>query len=198
MTNLEIMERAIKYTTGIYEQVHYTTDVQSGKITTEGLKYYAKCHSAKQLRDTILSEDCMCSAYPVSGNLRQDMANVGRNGLINELLKNIVSVATYYRIKESSIGSVKDSHFRKNMSDDEMTVVIYNNLDYFGPERVYELLENPEALYVACLAFVNYRMGENKGKMDYVSTVDPIAQYLNNKLQQHYEKLESQKVKSLK
>lgn len=200
MTNLEIMEKATKYTTDIYKEVNYTTKVQNGMLTYEGLKYYANCYTAKCLRNTILAEDGICDDYPVRGsvNLREEMAAIGKNGLINELLKNIVNVVTYLRMKGTDFAENKESTFKKNMNEDEMTVILFNNIDYFGPQKVYTLLENTDILYSACLAFAKYRTKEYKDKLDYVSKVNPEADYLNGILQKYYESLEAQKVKSLK
>lgn len=200
MTNLEIMQMATEYTTEIYKQVNYSTKVQSGRITYEGLKYYASRYTADCLRKVILSEDGICTDYPVKykENLREKMAAIGKNGLINELLKNIVNVSRYLRMKEIPLAENRESSFSKNMTTDEMAVSIFNNIDYFGPEKAYSLLENPDILYVACVAFAKYRSVEFKDKMEYVSTADPEAKYLNGKLQEYYESLEAQKVKSLK
>lgn len=200
MTNLEIMQMATEYTTEIYKEVNYSTKVQSGRITYEGLKYYASCYTADCLKNTILSEDGICTDYPVKykENLRKKMSEIGKNGLINELLKNVVNVSRYLRIKGTPLAENKESSFKKEMNTDEIVVVLFNNLDYFGPEKACSLLENPDILYSACIAFAKYRSGEFKEKMEYVSTADPEAKYLNGKLQEYYESLEAQKVKSLK
>lgn len=200
MTNLEIMEKATEYTVEIYKQVYYPTKVQSREITYEGLKYYANCYAGECLRNTILSETGICNAYPAKGkeNIREKMAKIGKNGLINEILKNIINTVTYLRMKEVPFAFGKESSFNKNMSNDEMAVVIFNNLDYFGPEKAYALLEDSKILYSACITFAKYRTVEFKDKLDYVSKENQEAEYFNDMLQKYYESLEAQKVKALK
>ncbi len=185
MSNLEIMDRATSFTTGAYMRAYYH-EVQESKITYQELEQLALDYSAGALQKVMYASDGMCNDYTRQGNLRYDMAAVGTDGIKNELLKNIVNVATYNRENDTRASNELGCVFREGMSDDQRAVVIFNNLVNHGIESGYTLLNDPEILNSACRTFAYYRREGKKEILDNIARTNNVAIYVNNELDTYY------------
>lgn len=184
MSNLETLEKATSFTTGFYMKENYHM-VQESKITYDILEQHALNYSAKALQNVMYSNEWL-RAYTRQGNLRNDIASVGTDGIKNELLKNIVNVATYHREKDTRASNEIGDQFRPDMSDDQRTVVLFNNIVNHGVEKGYELLNDPEILNSACRTFVYYRREGKKEVLDNIAKNNNAAIYVNNELDTYY------------
>ena len=187
MSNLEIMDRATSFTTGSYMKEYYH-NVQNSKMSYNDLATAALNYSAGALQN-IMDQDKRqewLRAYTRQGNLRYDLSAIDIDGIKNELLKNVVNVAVYHREKDTRASNQIGDQFRPDMSDDQRTVVLFNNIVNHGVEKGYDLLNDPEILNSACRTFVYYRREGKKEVLDNIAENNNVAVYVNNELDTYY------------
>ena len=182
MTNLETMEKGCYYTRTSYMNAYYN-QLTSAELDSQSIEY-----SALSLYNVLNSQDGMCNNYTRQGNLRYDMAELGKDSIKNELLKNIINVAIYQRINDTRAGNELGDVLRPGMNGDQIAVVLMNSMVNSGVEKGYEMLENPDVLFSACHSFAHYRREGLKEIMDNISVTNPLALYMNNELDTYYAK----------
>lgn len=180
MSNLEIMQKGIEFTTKYY------TDYYAGQLGSDVLPLKAVNYSGRMLYNVLTTPDGRCSAYTRVDNLRNDMASLGKDAIKNELLKNIVNVATHHISSNTIPGREIGDSFRDNMNCDQVAVVIFNNISQYGVEKGYELLNDPKTLFNACVSFAYYRSPEKRDLMDRVGQINNGAIYLQHELDVYY------------
>lgn len=180
MTNLETMEKGVDFTRKAY--VNY----YAGKIDPEDVSRGADQYSAEALYKVLTSETGMCSSYTRKGNLRYDMAGLGKDAIKNELLKNIVNVATYHISSNTIPGRELGDSFRDNMNCDQVAVVLFNNVAQYGAQKGYELLNDSNILFNACVSFARYRSSEKRDVMDQIGRINNGAIYVHHELDVYY------------
>jgi len=185
MSNLEIMEKAVNFTNESYCK-YYSKEVESGKIKSSELESAAVEYSGKILFNVLIKTPGVYKSYTRQGNLRQDIINLSDDSIKTELLKNIVNVATYHRIKDTRAGNRISDVFDNTLTDDEIAVVLLNNLVNHGVERGYEILNNPMILASVCKTFAKFRRPDIKEMLDNISKTDKSAMYVNNEIDIYY------------
>ena len=185
MSNLEIMEKASSFTTGAYMNAYYK-EVSNGNISYNDLENMAINYSANAIIKTMYSADGMCNDYTRQGNLRFDMAGIGVDGIKNELLKNVVNVATYHRKNDTRASNTLGDKYQSTMTDDQTSVMLFNDMVNNGVEGAYRQLENPEVLGSVARSFAYYRREGKKEVLDNIAKTDNAAMYINNELDTYY------------
>lgn len=180
MLNLETMEKGCYYTTTAYMNAYYS------QLTSSELEAQSVAYSAQSLYKVLESPDGMCNDYTRNGNLRYDMAGLGKDSIKNELLKNIVNVAVYQRLMDTRAGNELGSVIRPGMSSDQIAVVVMNAMVNEGVEKGYEMLNDPNILFSACQSFAYYRREGIKQTMDNIAATNQAAAYMNNELDTYY------------
>lgn len=187
MTNLEIMERGTSFTTGAYMKAYYS-EVEKGNIDYYDLENAALAYSGNVLVKTIHSSNGMCEGYTRKGNLRYDMASIGKDGIETELLKNVVCVATYHKINDTIFGNHIGDVITPDMADDQIAVVLFNNIVNAGAKKGYELLGDPNVLSSVCRSFSRYRREGQKEVLDNIAKTNNAAMFVINELDTYYAK----------
>ena len=185
LTNLETMDKAVSFTTGAY-MAAYNKYVEEGILTDRELEKQAIEYSARALYKTLNAPYGMCSDYTRKDNLRYDMANLGEDRMKTELLKNIVNVATYHKMNDTTFGNQIGEVVLPNMASDQVAVIIFNNIVEHGAEKGYELLNNPNVLLNACRVFADHRREGKKETFDHIATTSGAAMYINNEIDTYY------------
>lgn len=180
MTNLETMEKGCYYTRTSYMNAYYN-QLTSSELDSQSIEY-----SAISLYNVLNSPDGMCNHYTRQGNLRYDMAALGKDSIKNELLKNVVNVAVYQRLNDTRAGNELGDLIRPGMSSDQVAVVLMNAMVNNGVEKGYEMLDDPNVLLSACQSFAQYRREGLKEVMDNISVTNQAAIYMNNELDIYY------------
>lgn len=181
MTNLETMDRGIHYTTHAY-MVAYQSTMSSSELSEKAAVY-----SAQSLYKVLSSENGMCNDYTRQGNLRYDMASLGKDAIKNELLKNVVNVATYQVTNDTRAGNELGTVIRPGMSSDQIAVIVFNAMSREGVEKGYEMLNDPNVLFSACQSFAYYRGSISRiNSMDNIAETNNVAMYMNNELDTYY------------
>jgi len=184
MTNLEIMDRGVFYTWNAY------MNAKQGTMSNEAIDVRAVDYSAQCLYNVINKPDSY-AMYTRTDNLRKDMASLTPDAIKNELLKNVVNVATYHRAKNdySIAGREMGVEFRFGLPSDHNAVILLNIMEQEGIEAAYEKLNDPTILLSACDTFAKYR-GEMTRKKDIIAVAEnnPGVQYLHNELDAYYTK----------
>jgi len=212
MTNLEIMQKGLDYTNRrFYEQNRPLPEYQN--MTDGELQYQAVLYSS-QMFDMVSKSsdpsDRIYTAYTRSGNIRYDMQKLTSDDIKHELLKNIVNVASWHRIKGTMASKQMGEEINvNNMSDDQISVVMLNNLEHHGAEKGYELLNDPMVFASACRSFSWYRRSydmtevvgytndggnltpvyaenSHRKELDVISQNHPLAVNINHDLDVHY------------
>lgn len=180
MTNLETMEMGIYYTTTAYTSAYYNTK-SSSELDVDAVEY-----SAQALYKVINAPDGMCRDYTRAGNLRHEIAALGKDAIQNELLKNIVNVARYQVLTNTRAGNELGDVIRPGISSDQIAVIVFNAMVNGGVEKGYEMLNDPNILFSACQSFADYRREGKKQAMDNIAVSDNVAVYMQNELDTYY------------
>lgn len=180
MTNLEIMEKGCYYTKTAYMNAYHD------KLSSADLDAQSVSYSAQSLYKVLESPDGICNDYTRQGNLRYDMAGLGKDSIKNELLKNIVNVAVYQRLNDTRAGNELGGVIRPGMSSDQIAVVVMNAMVNDGVEKGYEMLNDPNVLFSACQSFAQYRRPGLDHIMDNIAVTNQAAMYMNNELDTYY------------
>lgn len=180
MSNLETMEKGCYYTRTAYMNAYHD------KLSSIDLESQSIAYSAQSLYKVLESPDGMCSDYTRNGNLRFEMAGLGKDGIKNELLNNMVNVAVYQRLNDTRAGNELGSEIRPGMTSDQIAVVVMNAMVNEGVEKGYEMLNDPNVLFSACESFAYYRREGIKQTMDYVASTNQAAMYMHNELDTYY------------
>lgn len=181
MTNLEIMQRGVAYTTNAYMNAY------SSKMSSQELDYNAAMYSAQALYNVLNAPNGMCANYTRQGNLRYDLAGLGKDSIKNELLKNIINVSMYQRVNDTRAGNELGTTIRPGMNSDQIAVVVMNAMVNQGVEKGYEMLQNPDILLSACQSFAYYQGSVKRiNELEHIANVNKVAIYMNNELDTHY------------
>lgn len=181
MTNLEIMNFGITSTTNRYMEAY------QHNMTPSELDVKSAAYSAQALYKVINAPDGMCNDYTRKNNLRFEMASLGKDAIKNELLKNVVNVATYQVINDTRAGNELGTIIRPEMTNEQIAVVLFNAMVREGVEKGYEMLNDPNILYSACESFAFYQGSiKRKNTMDNISETNPAAIEMNNELDIYY------------
>lgn len=169
MSALETMQSGVDYTSKRYFNENYSKP-EFQNMNDGELQYSSIVYAGEMLKGVIQSSntnDRIYTAYTRSGNLRYDMQALTKDIMKTELLKNIVNVASWHRINDTLAANQMGDKIFPNMSDDQISVVVFNSLERYGAEKGYELLDDPAILESACRTFAWYRrtydMTEKKG-----------------------------------
>lgn len=182
MTNLEKMEKGIEYTYNAYYNA-YDSTTQNKSLLREHSEYYSACALSKLLS----LPDCMSVDYTRNGNIRYDMASVGAIGIKNELLKNVINVACLNKEQDTKSSNQLGCQFDfENMTTDDMSVVMLNNICQYGIDRGYALLSDPNILMASSRLFTHYRLSSDKVELDRIANTNNIAQYLDGESDTYY------------
>lgn len=185
MTNLEVMDRAVSYTSGVWMNAYYN-QVQTGAISYGALEEQANEYSAQVLFKVLNSPDGMCNDYTRTDNLRYDMANLGGDSIKTELLKNVVNVAVYHKNNDTVFGNQIGTEITNDMSSDQVAVVLFNKLVEQGVESGYESLNDPKVMMNVCKVFSRYRKPGMKETLDNIAKTNNAAMYVNNEIDTYY------------
>jgi len=186
MTNLETMNKAVNYTKNAWIDA-YSPNVTAGLTTAVELENDALAYSANALYQTVMSPDGMCNNYTRKDNLRFDMAALGKDAIKNELLKNIVNVATYQIVHDTRAGNELGTMIRPGMINEQIAVILFNAISRDGVEKAYEMLSDPSVLSSACHTFAYYQGNEKrKEAMFNIGQTNPAAIQMNNELDVYY------------
>ena len=125
------------------------------------------------------------TAYTSKGGLREEILSLSSLDVKNELLKNVVKIASYNRINDTRDSNYLGFEVNDTMSDDGVCVVLSNVMQYQenGVENAYSLLEqNDEVLKSVCRSFVSSRIDPRKRQIldDTVATYQPANEILND------------------
>lgn len=185
MTNLELMEKATSFTMGAYMNTYYK-NVENGSMDYNTLERNAVSYSGSALMNVLYSSDGMCTDYTRKDNLRYDMAALGGDAIKNELLKNIVNVATYQILNHTRAGLALGQEVKPGMYEELLAVTVFNAMSHEGVEQGYQLLSDPNVLSSACNLFAGYRREGKKEVLDSLAQTNQAAVYLNNELDIYY------------
>lgn len=181
MTNLDIMNLGVINTTNRYMEAYQY------RMSPEELEQKSAEYSGLALYKVINSPDGMCNDYTRQNNLRYEMAALGKDAIKNELLKNMVNVATYQIINDTRAGNELSSKIRPNMNNEQISVVLLNAMSREGVEKGYEMLNDPNILFSACQTFAFYQGNiTRKNVMNNIATTNRAAITLNNELDLYY------------
>ena len=198
MSNLEILESGVKFTTEFYKKSFQDKvvrgELSEGELQTEALRY------SSSVLLTVLTEspEYWSKAYTHTNNLRNDMISLSKDDIKNELLKNVVNVASY-----NFLNDTRDSNYMEfsvdtnSMSDDAIAVIISNNLlcNKEGEESVYKMLDDLNILKSVCRTFVKYKTDSNKKEiLNNIAITDVRAKELNDALDVYYARNDSKKI----
>lgn len=114
------------------------------------------------------------------------MASLGSDSIKNELLKNIVNVASFHISKNTRAGMQLGDQFSSTMNYDQIAVVLFNNITRHGVEKGYELLNDANILFSVCNSFADYRREGKKETLDYIGKTNSAAMYIHNELDTYY------------
>ena len=185
MTNLETLEKGIKFTYEMYKQT-YTGDSYEEITNQTQLKNKALQYSSDVICYMLrYAPSVWATAYTSKGGLREDILSLSSLDVKNELLKNVVKIASYNRINDTRDSNYLGFEVNDTMSDDGVCVVLSNVMQYQenGVENVYSLLEqNDEVLKSVCRSFVSSRIDPKKRQIldDTVATYQPANEILND------------------
>jgi hypothetical protein len=186
MTNLETMEKGLNYTKQAWMDAYYP-NVTAGITTEVELENDALAYSANALYQTVMAPNGMCNNYTRKDNLRFDMAALGKDAIKNELLKNIVNVATYQIVYDTRAGNELGTMIRAGMTGEQIAVIICNAMSRDGVEKGYEMLKDPSILSSACNTFAYYKGNEKRKETMYnIGTTNPAAIQMNEELDVYY------------
>lgn len=181
MTNLDIMNF------GITDTTHRYMEAYRNSMSPIELEQKAAEYSGGALYKVVTSQDGMCSDYTRRNNLRYEMAALGKDAIKNELLKNVVNVATYQVVNDTRAGNELGTLIRPGMTNEQISVVIFNVISREGVEKGYEMLNDPNVLFSACQTFAFYQGSiSRKNAMDNIAVTNPGAIHLNNELDIYY------------
>jgi len=181
MTNLEVMNF------GITDTTHRYMEAYQHSMTPSELDEKSAAYSAQALYKVINSPDGMCNDYTRKNNLRYEMAALGKDAIKNELLKNIVNVATYQVVHDTRAGNELGTMIRPGMTSEQISVIVFNAMSREGVEKGYEMLNDPNILFSACQTFAYYQGSiSRKNAMSNIAQTNPAAIQLNNELDLHY------------
>lgn len=181
MTNLEIMNLGITDTTNRYMEAYQST------MSPSELDEKSAAYSAQALYKVINSPDGLCNDYTRKNNLRYDMAALGKDAIKNELLKNIVNVATYQMVYDTRAGNELGTIVRPGMTSEQIAVVVFNQMSREGVGKGYEMLNDPNVLFSACQTFAYYQGSiSRRNAMNNIGQTNPGAIQLNDELDLHY------------
>ena len=181
MTNLEVMNIGITDTTNRYMEAY------QNNMTPSELDAKSAAYSAQALYKVLISPDGMCNDYTRKNNLRYEMAALGKDAIKNELLKNIVNVATYQVMHDTRAGNELGTMIRPGMTNEQISVIVFNAMSREGVEKGYEMLNDPNILFSACQSFAYYQGSiSRKNAMSNIAQTNPAAIELNNELDLHY------------
>lgn len=185
MTNLEMLEKGIKFTYEMYKQT-YTGDSYEEITNQTQLKNKALQYSSDVIYYMLrYAPSVWATAYTSKGGLREDILSLSSLDVKNELLKNVVKIASYNRINDTRDSNYLGFEVNDTMSDDGVCVVLSNVMQYQenGVENAYSLLEqNDEVLKSVCRSFVSSRIDPKKRQIldDTVATYQPANEILND------------------
>lgn len=185
MTNLETLEKGIKFTYEMYKQT-YTGDSYEEITNQTQLKNKALQYSSDVIYYMLrYAPSVWATAYTSKGGLRDDILSLSSLDVKNELLKNVVKIASYNRINDTRDSNYLGFEVNDTMSDDGVCVVLSNVMQYQenGVENAYSLLEqNDEVLKSVCRSFVSSRIDPRKRQIldDTVATYQPANEILND------------------
>lgn len=185
MTNLETLEKGIKFTYEMYKQT-YTGDSYEEITNQTQLKNKALQYSSDVIYYMLrYAPSVWATAYTSKGGLREDILSLSSLDVKNELLKNVVKIASYNRINDTRDSNYLGFEVNDTMSDDGVCVVLSNVMQYQenGVENAYSLLEqNDEVLKSVCRSFVSSRIDPKKRQIldDTVATYQPANEILND------------------
>lgn len=185
MTNLETLEKGIKFTYEMYKQT-YTGDSYEEITNQTQLKNKALQYSSDVIYYMLrYAPSVWATAYTSKGGLREDILSLSSLDVKNELLKNVVKIASYNRINDTRDSNYLGFEVNDTMSDDGVCVVLSNVMQYQenGVENAYSLLEqNDEVLKSVCRSFVSSRIDPRKRQIldDTVATYQPANEILND------------------
>ena len=181
MTNLETMNFGITDTTHRYMEA-YQHSMSPAELEQKAAEY-----SGLALYKVINSPDGMCNDYTRKNNLRYDMAALGKDAIKNELLKNIVNVATYQVVNDTRAGNELGTVIRPGMTNEQISVILLNAMSREGVEKGHEMLNDPNILFSACQTFAFYQGSiSRKNTMSNIAVTNPAAIQLNNELDTYY------------
>lgn len=185
MTNLETLEKGIKFTYEMYKQT-YTGDSYEEITNQTQLKNKALQYSSDVIYYMLrYAPSVWATAYTSKGGLREEILSLSSLDVKNELLKNVVEIASYNRINDTRDSNYLGFEVNDTMSDDGVCVVLSNVMQYQenGVENAYSLLEqNDEVLKSVCRSFVSSRIDPRKRQIldDTVATYQPANEMLND------------------
>lgn len=185
MTNLEMLEKGIKFTYEMYKQT-YTGDSYEEITNQTQLKNKALQYSSDVIYYMLrYAPSVWATAYTSKGGLREEILSLSSLDVKNELLKNVVKIASYNRINDTRDSNYLGFEVNDTMSDDGVCVVLSNVMQYQenGVENAYSLLEqNDEVLKSVCRSFVSSRIDPRKRQIldDTVATYQPANEILND------------------
>ncbi len=185
MTNLETLEKGIKFTYEMYKQT-YTGDSYEEITNQTQLKNKALQYSSDVIYYMLrYAPSVWATAYTSKGGLREEILSLSSLDVKNELLKNVVKIASYNRINDTRDSNYLGFEVNDTMSDDGVCVVLSNVMQYQenGVENAYSLLEqNDEVLKSVCRSFVSSRIDPRKRQIldDTVATYQPANEILND------------------
>lgn len=185
MTNLETLEKGIKFTYEMYKQTYtgdsYEEVTNQTQLTNKALQYSSDviCYMLRY------DPSMWATAYTSKGGLREEILSLSSLDVKNELLKNVVKIASYNRINDTRDSNYLGFEVNDTMSDDGVCVVLSNVMQYQenGVENAYSLLEqNDEVLKSVCRSFVSSRIDPRKRQIldDTVATYQPANEILND------------------
>lgn len=185
MTNLETLEKGIKFTYEMYKQT-YTGDSYEEITNQTQLKNKALQYSSDVIYYMLrYAPSVWATAYTSKGGLRDDILSLSSLDVKNELLKNVVKIASYNRINDIRDSNYLGFEVNDTMSDNGVCIVLSNVMQYQenGVENAYSLLEqNDEVLKSVCRSFVSSRIDPRKRQIldDTVATYQPANEILND------------------
>lgn len=215
MTNIEIMQRATDYAINRYVSQNYNNpnvvEYDDEQMGWAGVEYSAMVMQ-NLASGTLINGKNPLLAYTREGNLRDDMQNLSKEAIKNELLKNVVNVTSWHRLKDTRVGKILGNEITQGMTDDEISAVLCNIMEQQGVQAAYDLLNDSMILSSVCRSFSWYRKGrdysqrkgyinEGNGKLtpfygesdvrnvlDTISTSYNTAIKLNDELDAYYAK----------
>lgn len=184
MTNLETLEKGIKFTYEMYKQT-YTGDSYEEITNQTQLKNKALQYSSDVICYMLrYAPSVWATAYTSKGGLRDDILSLSSLDVKNELLKNVVKIASYNRINDIRDSNYLGFEVNDTMSDNGVCIVLSNVMQYQenGVENAYLLLEQDEVLKSVCRSFVSSRIDPEKRQIfdDTVATYQPANEILND------------------
>ena len=174
MTNKEVVENALAFSSNVYYEIKSKEQGPSEALQNES-QYYAARVLANHMLYQHGKED---NRYTRTKGLRYLVADTSTLAMKTELLKSMVCYSRY--LVQQGKPTVLDTRFRQEMTFDQLAHVLTNCVSS-DQMSAYQALNNEEILSNCCLAFIEQQT-KAKDQLTQIAKTDSMARNLCDNL----------------